>query len=235
MPVGYTTSTWMKHLDAKANPQLVKLLLKHDPKMISQIYNYDFEDVKGIIDESISYLRKTNFLSVSTHKELAKILNYAYSRKRVFRKQFLNSIVNLHQDIRYWNRSIEGEFDINDYIDNLYDMFLYDPMYMLVLKDEFIKKILDLKGKTFQDYCNEIGSIDKHFNKMQQKISKHNSWRADTNYEKLMDIVMGYYYYRTHDNSIVFASIDEKIDSMSKVFGEDNPFASTLLYLKISN
>jgi hypothetical protein len=174
-------------------------------------------------------------LKASNHKELAKILNYAYSVKKAFRKQFLSSIVNLHQDARYWNRSIVGEFNINDYADTLYDMFLYDPLYILVLKDDFIKKILDYKCKTFQDYCNEIGNIDKHFNKMYDKIAQYSSWRADTNYQKIMDIVMGYYYFRNYEGSIVFQNIDEKIDSMSKVFGDNNPFTATLLYLKISN
>jgi len=236
MPVGYTTSTWMKHLDARTNPELVKLLLEHDPKMISHIYNYNFDDVKGVVDQSISYLRRMSFLHATDHTELAKILNYAYSKKKAFRKQLINTLSHLTQGRSFWRSSIQGTFNMLDYADTLYSMFLYDPSYILVLNNDIITKVLEFKKKTFQDYLNELGSTEKYLNKAQKLIDKHKrGWRRETtNYRMLMEETVGYIY---GESEICCNSIDEKIEALDKMIGEGeiNPFSTILLFLKITD
>jgi hypothetical protein len=238
MPIGYTTNTWMKHVNAQENRQFAEMVLAHDPKMISQIYNYDLELVKPIIDKSITYLNRMNFLRAKDHKELAKILSYAYKANRAFRKQLFVALARLMDDEgrRWWNTTIEGEFNINDYAELFYDMFLYDPLYILTVKPGLIKTVLDFNNKTFADYLLAIRNKDiaKLVDRKLENKSSRNYYNNDryTKYNELKDNITGFNW---GPDSMFCKTLDEKIDELTELSGElDEKFSSALLYLKLT-
>lgn len=238
MPIGYTTNTWMKYLNATGNKELVRMLLEHDPKMISQIYNFTFDDAKPIVDKSISYLNRMNFLRARTHTDLAAILNYAYKKNRVFRKQLfvaLSRMMNKDENRRYWNSSIQGEFELKDYAHTLYDMFLYDPMYILTVRKGLVREILEITGNTPESLISNIKSSDKLIKVINKKLDTYQGQyyrRNETKFGTLQESLVGYMW----GTEYIFAKdIDEKIEDLEELFGEaDEVFQPALLYLKLT-
>jgi hypothetical protein len=236
MPVGYTTNTWMKHVDAQENRQFAEMVLAHDPKMISQIYNYDLEIVKPIIDKSITYLNRMNFLKAKNYKELARILNYAYKTNRAFKKQLFIALARLMDDDskRWWNTTIEGEFDVKDYAELFYDMFLYDPIYILAVKPGLIKTILEFNNKTFSEYLVSIRNKDiaKLVDKKMKKERYYYNSSKNTKYNQLKDNITGFHW---GADSMFCKTLEEKIEELTELSGGlDDKFSSVLLYLKLT-
>jgi hypothetical protein len=238
MPIGYTTNTWMKHVNAQENRQLAAMVLAHDPKMISQIYNYDLELVKPIIDKSITYLNRMNFLRAKDHDELFKIFKYAYGVNKAFRKQLFVAIarmLNKNVNSGWWNATIKGEFILENYSELLYDMFLYDPTYIYAIKPGILKIVLDAQHKTFAEYLNTIKNkdvvklIEKNLNKFQEKYYYGENY---SKYEKFKQNIVGYYW---GTETIFCKTLEEKIDELTELSGElDEKFSSALLYLKLT-
>lgn len=189
----YTNYTFMKQIDYSDpnKKELIRLLLDHHPQMVSYVYNYDFELLKPLIDQTTSIINSLNALN-TTDEELAKIISYAYKKHKgskhhlgyVVLKQFtyierleLHNY-NIYEEFRQFNDIKLSTFqylkeDAKDFVQRY-------PVSIFYFNPKVMEKLILEVGLEPEEYFN---SID--YNNLFERIRKYDN--GSSRYSKALE------------------------------------------------
>jgi hypothetical protein len=240
----YVPKRIMKDIDCSENKELCTMILKHDPKMISQMVKYDFEVVKPLIDKSLTYLNRADLRAAVTPSELSKILVYGYEKSSKFRKDVMDMFFKLiHIDSKkeknYWLRYDIDSADVSAFKKVAERILTENPMYLIFVNDKVIKKSFKYLGI---DYKKTVKSINfkKLYNKVEKALSREDS-RFNYNPKNKVDLAINllgkndvhFAYWTTNDYVVNSENLEEKISSMIEDFPEITEISSIFLLIKM--
>jgi hypothetical protein len=153
----------MRRLDysIKKDAKVAKAILEHDPRMISYIYNYDFELIKPLLNKSVSIFKYIDLSSAKNENEMVKILEHSYSLKKIMRKEIMNTIAH------FYNDSIDSFFRDDDPRKNfsllpktmkslILKVIKDNPMYLLVIRHDVIEKLFKFLEVDLKEFASNI-------------------------------------------------------------------------------
>lgn len=189
----YTNYTFMKQIDYSDpnKKELIRLLLDHHPQMVSYVYNYDFELLKPLIDQTTSIINSLNALN-TTDEELAKIISYAY-KKHKGSKHHLGYVVlkqfTYIERLELHNYNIYEEFRQFDDIklstfqylkEDAKDFVQRYPVSIFYFNPKVMEKLILEVGLEPEEYFN---SID--YNNLFERIRKYDN--GSSRYSKALE------------------------------------------------
>jgi hypothetical protein len=98
MSFHYVEQKIMKELDCSKNPTLCRLILEHDPGMISQMYNTSYELVEKHIIDSTTFLKRLYLPRMKESKDILKVLKLAYAKDKRSRIDIMHMIYYVFDD-----------------------------------------------------------------------------------------------------------------------------------------
>ena len=220
----YTPDTIMRPLNYVGNEELCRSLLKHDWRMISNMYNYDFDLIKPYIASSLTFLSKVDLRSISDLDKLAEIIEFTYSKHKIFRRQLMEYILSFdHIKILDCKK-------IRDIVINI----LNDaPEYTLVIEDLALKRLFAKLGMDYSEFIQA-----QNFANIYKKLSKHKSKSSSRSNYKPYKIygnrLFGCGLYWTPSHLVSEKNIDQKVESMLNDFPNKSDLHSILLLWKLS-
>jgi len=223
----------MYDIDYQTNKKLCVSLLKHDPRMISNMKNIDFELVKPLVDISLTYIHKINFRELSDVNDVYKIIEYAYRKSKMYKKTIMDFMFTNYAERGYYSSFYTiRNFDINN--QNLKklikEIIIENPMYVIFIKDEYLTKLFNSIGLDYKEFVSGI-NFKKLIKEIEQAKKKVNS------FNNLIDLISNKYILHSwygKDYVVSEKTKDEKIEKMFEEFPNNNDLNSLLLLLKMS-
>jgi len=244
MSFRYTSRRIMSDIDCSENKDLCRMILKHDPKMISQMYNIDFELVKPIIDKSITLLERANLRLVTNDDELSEIMLYAYKKSSTFRKQAMEAFFSLLTDekssFNYYIQDLDREGVKLDSFNKVATLILTEnPIYLLVIKDKILKKAFKhlklnyqktVKGFNFKKIYK---TVEKRLDKPDGRNFSPSSDKTEEILHKISKNDLTNPYWQHSEFMVDSDSIEDKINAMLKDFPDIPEISAIYLLIKM--
>jgi hypothetical protein len=218
----------MRSIDYEGNEAFCKMLVKHDPRMICYVHNYDLEIMRTVLDDSTTHINRVSFHRCKNDSELSKILEYAYSRNASARKNFLEVIdwslsehrrpISLDKEIA--KRMLTEIFSANP--EGL--LFMSEMKWLKAIEKDYgvdIKEIL-LKSKAERIMKRIVDKVDME------------EYRPDMNsYDPLNTYASKVFGWSFSNRISPLTSLADNIVLLSEAYGLGDKFTALALYFKL--
>jgi hypothetical protein len=245
MSLRYTSRKIMRDLDYSddSKKELARLMLKHDPRMIAHIYNFDFELIKEHVENSITFLEVADLKNIASYDDFEKTIRLAYSKTRAFKKQLLNFLeykeeITSKSDYagyyhsHYRNKNALAKFDLSKIADVIEDMFLYDPLLIFAFNEDYIQRLIDDKVIDLNRISKKV-SFSKIEKGLNMTIRKYESITSSRDKKSLLSFMYEYKMNRMWWTGKKMEIRDEskKIQQLEEIFKDRADIKSLILLL----
>jgi hypothetical protein len=235
----YTPKTIMRDINCAMNGELCRILLKHDPRMISQMYNYDFEMVKPIIDMSVTFLGRADLREAIDEEELSKIMVHAYRKSKTFRKDALEGFFGImsqaSREAQHFTQLSDGTAFNSKAFEKIIKILVEEnPIYSIIIENDYYKEMVEFAGLDYKTFVKSI-----NFKKLYKIIAKkiENCDEANSYNDRAIAAItktdVNNAYWRVSNFTISEENIDYNIKRMTKDFPEIPEIPAIYLLIKM--
>jgi len=221
----------MRPIDYEGNETFCKTLVRHDPRMICYVRNYDLEIMRIVLDDSTTHINRVSYHHCKNESELSKILEYAYSRNASARKNFLEVIDWSLSENR---RTISMDKDIAKRM--LTEIFSANPEGLLFMSEMKWLKVIE---KGYGVDIKEIllkSKADRIMKRIVDRVDMED-YQPDTNYsyDPIKTYASKVFGWSFSSRISPLTSLADKIVLLSEAYGLGDKFTALALYFKLKD